>query len=1029
MSIKPLGERLDAMAMPDTTPVDVPQPIIPPDPALVPEEGVQVAGKIEGLRSILKGVQEATKPVETQPAKRVEQAKEAMDMPSDVPVSQSEINAAVGNQPIRVEGSQIVVEPASAQDISRIQQLISVQKTEGKPPQVRPNLDRIQSEDEIKQTYLAIVGEHRGWVDEQRRAGRTFKDIIDDAEKNYGDAKLLKDLITRQPGDRPFNDWETLAARIAVLDLQQITLESIKKAGKTNSDRDLLEAARLMSFDGQASASLLGAEAELGRALAINRIMINPANKERVKELRKTVEQFGIEDIPQIADDAAAAAFLEQMGGKNKVGLALAAYEQLPNSAAKAFYSKTILRSSLESASEIYQSALISGVQTHWFNFLGSPIHFSMITAERFASAIAGKDEALMEATFASLRAFPRYWTQAMAAGAHAFKTEASSDMVNKFAQNRLATTATNFGVDPATPLGKSIDYFGQAMRFPGFRLLGTVDESYKAMFRGMEMEFIATNSATKAALKLVDSGGSQEEAARVAADVYRATINSPTSFEDASEFARVMTFQDALQGDFLGKMQEIMSHPIAKLSGFPFFKTITQIGLRGMERTPLAAAMPRFWKALNSDDPQVRNMALAKVGVSGAIGSSLAMIDFVTDGAVIMTGHGPHSPDERRAWLERNEPYSFGFRQKDGSYKFLSFKRYEPGGQQLGFWADTRDTIAHINDPEVEEQLWINMALTSVNYIIDSQPSLQFISEISDVFGSQDPEDDRKMERILQIFQKQATSSALVVGQSVATGGVAPVGITNTVEKIMENAIKSKVPREQYDYAEIPGWRMSLRASYEAIAEARARSSYFNNKVFGSVVIRETNEWYEPVRREFDGWMSAVNSLPLQVKAKRGNIINEEMVKLKGGFPKLSKTMNEPGVMLNDIQWDRYKELVNYPERSAYYQEYFGDIKIPTLMDSLISEINSPQYNFSIDEYGNEIRASAGQKLEKLRAVRSSYVQNAKQLMLLEFPNELGGLIEQRKLFEDAYGKSPRKLPLTPETLEEIGRRNYNPR
>jgi hypothetical protein len=486
-----------------------------------------------------------------------------------------------------------------------------------------------------------------------------------------------------------------------------------------------------------------------------------------------------------------------------------------------------------------------------------------------------------------------------------------------------------------------------------------------------------------------------------------------------------VITFQDALEGKILGKMQEVMSHPVAKLAGFPFFKTVTQIGLRGLERTPMAIAMPRFFKAMNSADPRERNMALAKVGVSSAIASTFMTVDFWTEGEFRMTGYGPSDPKQRREWLAKNEPYSFGIKQKDGSYRWLSYKRYEPVGMALGSMADARDTVSHIDEPEAAENILMHLALSNLQYMTESQPALQFFAELANTIGTRYEGEDDKFERILQLLQKQATEASLVVGQSAATLGVAPVGITNTIEKIMENPIKSKMPENQYAYAEIPGFRMSLRGSYEAIAEARAKSSYFTGRG-----IRETNDWYEPVYREFENWASPANALPIQVKTKRFNGINEEMIKLKSGFPPISNSMNEPGIKLNDIQKDRYKELINYPERSAFAKEYFGIAVPKPILEQMVSTIADKEtYDFSYDPNTGIRRPSTpGDRARALQNVRAVYSSYAKDLMLLEFP-ELKTLVDERKAFEDAFGKAPQKLPLTPDTLEKIKQAPYNPR
>jgi hypothetical protein len=95
---------------------------------------------------------------------------------------------------------------------------------------------------------------------------------------------------------------------------------------------------------------------------------------------------------------------------------------------------------------------------------------------------------------------------------------------------------------------------------------------------------------------------------------------------------------------------------------------------------------MPRFWKAItNPSDPKERSIALAKLGVSSAIATTILSSDYLSDNDVVITGYGPTNPQKRRTWLEKHEPYAFGKRQPDNSYKWVSYSRYDPLSGVLG--------------------------------------------------------------------------------------------------------------------------------------------------------------------------------------------------------------------------------------------------------------------------------------------------------------------------------------------------------
>ena len=92
-----------------------------------------------------------------------------------------------------------------------------------------------------------------------------------------------------------------------------------------------------------------------------------------------------------------------------------------------------------------------------------------------------------------------------------------------------------------------------------------------------------------------------------------------------------------------------------------------------------------------------------------------------------------------------------------------------------------------------------------------------------------------------------------------------------------------------------------------------------------------------------------------------------------------------------------------------------------PPRSEFLMSVINSDLYNLTIDEDTGEIRPTEkGEKLAILRSENSRYTSMAKQLMLLENPR-LQELMNQRDMFKQKTGKSPKALPLSQETLQKL--------
>jgi hypothetical protein len=1068
MAVKPLAQRIDDMAIAaaeettETGTVLTDQQAIEPPMSVMPEEGVQVAGKLEALKGLGRVIQEVTKtepPAVVDPLKRIEKptpdAPEVLpgDIPADV---KKELRKSA---PVRVVGDKVIVQGASPETFSRIVEIMETAPVAGRPPEVRPNLDVFRSEDDAKKFAVAATEHWKDWVDTQRRAGRTIEDIIDEGARFLvveGAGKALRMLVNRKPGDRPFSDYESAATMFARLDLANVVNKEIDLALESNDPDQMFKATQLMTLFGYINAAELGNAADYGRGMALRRMIPGP-DEGRVRRMQQIVEQVrpargpatpvpGQEGLVSSISTPVTSAMdqLAEMGGADNVKLALRAFRALPDQDARVSFASRLARATLDSVAEIYTSALVSNFVTHAFNILGTPIHASMMLAERYAAARFTGDKERAAAILAGFRAMPKYFNQAMAAGARAWKTEMASDMTTKFDQDRIAVTPQNFGVAPDTMLGKTIDIWGQGMRLLGFRVLTTTDETYKALLRGMEMEMQASYEAGKAFNFKLDEGGTVEDATNFARDAYQRAMASDATYDQAAEFAKIATFQDDLgkgsidlMNNVLAQSQQMMTHPLMKIMGFPFFKTPMQIMMRIQERTPLATIMPSFWKAIVAPANETdRSVALAKLGMSSMIGTTFMGAAYMTGDEILWTGYGPTQPAERARWLEKHEPYSFGVKQPDGSYKWGSYSRYDPVSGIIAMWADIRDTTLKMDDPEAEENLLMDASLATVHYMTETHPMIDFVSEINYTMGpSFDPAAD-KFERIQELLQKQLTDVGMNVGQSMVTGGLYPQSLAANLQRYADPFAKSSLPEDQYAYLDGPGFRLSLRGAYESIQKARSR-----NPLFADATFTRHNEWFEPIQM---GTGDLTTFLPLRIQHKRFNIINTELEALGGGLDKLQPSMGESMIKLNDQEMERYKELYNHPTRSAVALQVLAGIPqkevdamtpkqreaaikdleqdYPTRALFLTQLINSEMYQMTVNETGDDFRAmEKGEKLDAIKAYNSVYKSLSKDLMLREYP-ELKRLMDQRDEFKKKQGRLPRALPLSQKTTQMLG-------
>jgi hypothetical protein len=406
-----------------------------------------------------------------------------------------------------------------------------------------------------------------------------------------------------------------------------------------------------------------------------------------------------------------------------------------------------------------------------------------------------------------------------------------------------------------------------------------------------------------------------------------------------------------------------------------------------------------------------------------------------MTGDEVLFTGYGPSQPAERARWLEKHDPYSFGVKQPDGSYKWGSYARYDPVSGIMAMWADIRDTTLKMDDPEAEENLLMDASLATFHYMTETHPMIDFVSEINYTMGpSFDPAAD-KFERIQELLQKQVTDVGMNVGQSMVTGGLYPQSLASSLQRYVDPFAKSSLPEDQYAYLDGPGFRISLRGAYESIQKARAR-----NPLFADATFTRHNEWFEPIQI---GTGDLTTFLPLRIQTKRFNGINTELEALGGGLDRLQPSMGESMIKLNDQQMERYKELYNHPTRSAFALQALAGMSqeevsamtdkqrdaaikdleqdYPTRALFLTNLINSEQYQMTVNETGDDFRAmEKGEKLDAIKSYNSIYKSLSKQLMIMEYP-ELKRLMDQRDEFQKQEGKMPRALPLSQKTLQRM--------
>ena len=190
-------------------------------------------------------------------------------------------------------------------------------------------------------------------------------------------------------------------------------------------------------------------------------------------------------------------------------------------------------------------------------------------------------------------------------------------------------------------------------------------------------------------------------------------TKHSQITFDEASEFARMLTFQDDLPGS-LGQAGKIMNSALIKI-WVPFYKTPTQVIRRIMERTPFEPMPSVLRDQIINGSNATRRKAMAKIGLGSTFSATMMMLGSgLMDKNFVMTGYGPTNPKLRQTWLETHQPYSIGVRDNENSdWEWISYKRYDPISGIIALAMDTAETFRWSNETELMDDAFLNLALS----------------------------------------------------------------------------------------------------------------------------------------------------------------------------------------------------------------------------------------------------------------------------------------------------------------------------
>lgn len=827
--------------------------------------------------------------------------------------------------PVQAVGDTLLIRPLEQDEIDRIGTVLGGDYTKG------INLPKIADDMGVTSLgdYLARLKDaNAALFEEARRGTLNFEALLAKANAKDVDA-VIYDWLQRAPGQGAVPE-DVLAGLLASVQLTKETqgawVKALTEADPVLRQSGMQRAAQMMAIEAELYARISGAGSEAGRTLYVLSQGAKMGGVDMTGRSDQLIKLFGAET----AED------LEYLGQ---------AYLALPNPASRAaFVKQGMLSKSMDVMGEVYINSLLSSPTTHVVNVLGNSSFMGTRILEtavaggigRIRSAITGNtDRVYAREAVAQLEGIRDGFMDAMIVAGKSFITEEGADIGSKIElRNRRAIGTSG---DPAVIVDEfrngnyvagAVNVLGVSVRMPG-RFLLAEDEFFKGVGYRMFLHQEAKLQSIKVYDQAIQAGKTVDEALGLANMEASRILNDPPQsvIKSAQDAAREMTFQKDLDG-FLGATQEALSHPVAKLF-VPFFRTPTNIATAIIERSPIQFVNPGFYRALQAGGREA-DIAMAKVATG-----SMIMGGFATwasgskdDGDVLIHGAGPSDPKARDAFMRKGFlPYSISIKQDDGTYKSVTYNRFDPVSGILAMAADFSYYAQHESDGKVLDDLAMAATMSIANYMME-QPLLQGVNEIASAFVI--PDKKQRTEKLLKIMGEKAGEAAF----SFAPGtGAMSSAIARNQDPVAKNTMPPDEGLFGEDVTKLPAY---MQGFYTALQKAKSQNPFFNQKLPPRL-----NEWAEPMLVA-DGTAWDFFS-PVKIKNSVYAPVDDEIMRLGKGFSPTDKKIN--GVDLTASQYNRHIVLNNSVDEFGRLPGEKGYDERTTMLPTLQRFIQSPEY------------------------------------------------------------------------------------
>ncbi len=844
------------------------------------------------------------------------------------------------------------------------------------------NLNRIglifkqEGEDQVLdlQTMLVnIKNNNKALFAHLRRPKQTIEGMVAIAEKT-GFSKIAYKLLNKKPGTVEPPE-HVIGGLIMMLKLGKEIEDKALAITKSSDEGEKLQIFRelkvIATVQSNLSAQVSANVSEYGRGLAVI------SNVAKLNNINLTEYTSQIDEVVQNLDE-------------NMIDYHAQAFLTLPSTGRAMYTERGFLAKGYDVAMEIYINALLSSPVTHMVNIAGNAIFQGSTLLETGMAGFIGNVRTLggtrgkigdrvymgemnAEAYGATMALGDAFKSMGLSLGV----TGQAGDFASKIDLRRKTSIGSTDNMAHIMEMANKGDYgamlvnmIGVTTRLPG-RFLASEDEFFKVISKRKVLYREAYRRQMMTYEEALRGGVDKAEAKQMAEAKYSEIILEPPAdiVEKMTAEAKIMTFQDDPKGAWSSLVTMANAHPLMKTI-IPFSKTPTNIVKQVFDRTfnysPIYKALKQnLPDNMQGIDPfgagkisgQEFDKALSKLVMGNGLFMGMVMLANGTFGDnIIVNGSGPSDWKARRYMRSANiPPYSIGFKQDNGEYKYITFSRLDPLSGILAMASD----YSYYSKQEDNASVMENLAKAGSLAIAEYAMNLPFLQGVSDIFkmagnpyGSKDDFFTRMQKTLSGIAGDVAMTATSELNTYLPESFELPgaSSFTRTMERISNPmANNTMLSADQIDDANTFYFPEAMKGFYMALNRAKSGNPKYNNELLPAL------DFWGNIKTQGNGKLYEFIS-PFKIQDGGYTSLDKELIRLsEKGHVFSSHRKKYNGVELSALQFNKFVNLVNNSNRiNSKYSLASGDPgydATKALLPALNSTINSEAYKLEIDD------------------------------------------------------------------------------